>query len=184
MPDDWFVVNVADAPALRNERGGTSVRFESPEAPFPDLGIGIRELQPGQPNGKYHSENVQEDFLVLSGECVVIIDGEERALRAWDFVHCPAGTEHIFVGAGEGPCHILMVGARGRTSGCTTRSTSWPRATARRSRSRPRCPPRPTPTGRGSSRRRGCSGRLADPQPSSASRSRAFAPVESKGWRS
>jgi uncharacterized cupin superfamily protein len=113
VPDDWFVVNVADAPALRNERGGTSVRFESPEAPFPDLGIGIRELQPGQPNGKYHSENVQEDFLVLSGECVVIIDGKERGLRAWDFVHCPAGTEHIFVGAGEGPCHILMVGARG-----------------------------------------------------------------------
>lgn len=113
MPDDWFVVNVADAPALRNERGGTSVRFESPEAPFPDLGIGIRELQPGQPNGKYHSENVQEDFLVLSGECVVIIDGKERALRTWDFVHCPAGTEHIFVGAGDGPCHILMVGARG-----------------------------------------------------------------------
>ena len=66
MPD-WFVVNVADAPAFHNERGGASARFESPEARFPDFGINIRELQPGQPNGKYHSENVQEDFLVLSG---------------------------------------------------------------------------------------------------------------------
>jgi uncharacterized cupin superfamily protein len=28
-------------------------------------------------------------------------------------VHCPAGTEHAFVGAGDGPCAILMVGTRG-----------------------------------------------------------------------
>lgn len=113
MPDDWFVVNVSEAPAFRHERCGTSVRFESPEARFPEYGINIRKLQPGQPNGRYHSENVQEDFLVLSGERVAIINGEERALHAWDFLHCPAGTEHIFVGAGNGPCCILMVGARG-----------------------------------------------------------------------
>jgi uncharacterized cupin superfamily protein len=69
-------------------------------------------LEPGQPNGKYHSESVQEDFLVISGECLLIVDGEERRLKAWDFVHCSAGTEHIFVGAGSGPCTILMVGAR------------------------------------------------------------------------
>ncbi len=109
----WFIVNVADAPALRHDRAGTYVRFESPEARFPEIGINIHVLQPGEPNGKYHSEEAQEDFLVLSGECLVIIDGEERPLRAWDFVHCPAGTEHIFVGAGDGPCAILMVGARG-----------------------------------------------------------------------
>ena len=112
MPDDWFVINVADAPAFHNERGGSSVKFESTEDRFPEYGINIRELQPGQPNGKYHRENVQEDFLVLSGECIAIVNGEERPLRAWDFLHCPAGTEHIFVGAGDGPCHILMVGAR------------------------------------------------------------------------
>jgi uncharacterized cupin superfamily protein len=108
----WFVVNVADAPAARHDRGGSFVRFESPEDRFPETGINIRVLQPGEPNAKYHSESVQEDFLVLAGECLAILDGEERRLRAWDFVHCPPGTDHVFVGAGEGPCAILMVGAR------------------------------------------------------------------------
>lgn len=112
MPD-WLVVNVADAPALSHERAGSWVAFEGPEERFPELGINLRVLAPGQPNGKYHSESVQEDFLVLAGECVAILDGEERPLRTGDFVHCPAGTEHIFVGAGQGPCTILMVGARG-----------------------------------------------------------------------
>ena len=69
-------------------------------------------LLPGEPNAKYHRESAQEDFLVLSGECTGIVDGEEHRFRAWDFVHCPAGTEHVFVGAGDGPCAILMVGAR------------------------------------------------------------------------
>jgi uncharacterized cupin superfamily protein len=109
---DWFVVNVADAEAYRHKVAGTYVAFEDREKRFPDFGINIHILEPGQPNGKYHSEDVQEDFLVLSGECLAIIEGEERRLRTWDFVHCPAGTEHIFVGAGEGPCAILMVGAR------------------------------------------------------------------------
>ena len=111
MPD-WFVVNVADAPAQEHPQGGSWVRFEDPDDRFPDFGINIHVLQPGQPNAKYHSENQQEDFLVLNGECILIVEGEERPLRAWDFVHCPEGTEHVFVGAGDGPCAILMVGAR------------------------------------------------------------------------
>ena len=49
---------------------------------------------------------------MLSGECRLIVEGEERLLRPWDFVHCPPGTHHIFVGAGDGPCAILMIGAR------------------------------------------------------------------------
>ncbi len=110
---DWFVVNVADAPALRHARAGAYVRFESPDARFPQIGVNIHVLQPGEPNGRYHREDAQEDFLVLSGECLVIIDDQERRLRAWDFVHCPPGTDHIFVGAGDGPCAILMIGARG-----------------------------------------------------------------------
>jgi uncharacterized cupin superfamily protein len=61
----------------------------------------------------YHSED-QEDFLVLAGECLLLVEGEERRLRAWDFVHCPGGTEHIFVGAGGGPCVIFMTGGRTR----------------------------------------------------------------------
>jgi uncharacterized cupin superfamily protein len=55
---------------------------------------------------------VQEDFLVLFGECIVILDGEERPLRQWDLLHCPAGTAHVFVGAGDGPCAVLMIGSR------------------------------------------------------------------------
>ncbi len=69
-------------------------------------------MQPGQPNCRYHSEPVQEDFLVLSGECVAIVDGREIPLKQWDFLHCPAQTEHVFAGAGDGPCAVLMIGSR------------------------------------------------------------------------
>ena len=109
----WFVVNVADAETVTHEQAGTWVRFEPRGERFRDFGINIRVLEPGQPSTKYHSESVQEDFLVLFGECLAIIEGEERRLRAWDFLHCPAGTAHAFVGAGDAPCAILMVGARG-----------------------------------------------------------------------
>jgi uncharacterized cupin superfamily protein len=107
-----FVVNVADARAVRYEGSGTYVPFEDPNDPFPDFGINIHMLDPGEPSAKYHSESVQEDFLVLGGECTAIVNGEERTLGQWDLLHCPAGTEHVFVGAGTGPCWILMVGAR------------------------------------------------------------------------
>lgn len=110
--DEPFILNVADAPALSHSRRATKIDFEAEREPFPDTGVNIQVLRPGQPNGRYHSEPVQEDFLVLSGECLVILDGEERRLRQWDFLHCPAGTEHIFVGAGEGPCAVLMIGSR------------------------------------------------------------------------
>lgn len=105
-------MNVADAPAFHHERGGWRTTFKSPEARFEQLGINIRVLGPGQPNGLYHDETVQEAFLVLGGACILILDGEERPLKQWDFVHCPPGTEHIFVGAGDGPCVIFMAGAR------------------------------------------------------------------------
>jgi uncharacterized cupin superfamily protein len=115
--DGWFVVNVRDAMWLTSERGekrpsGAECSFETPYAPFAQLGIRLHVLEPGEPNGLYHAENQQEAFLVLSGECRLLVEGEERILRQWDFFHSPAGTEHIFVGAGEGPCAIFMVGAR------------------------------------------------------------------------
>ena len=110
--EGWFVLNVGEALWIRNERSGHLCFFEPREAPFPEVGVRIQVLQPGQPNAAYHSENQQEGFLVLSGECIAVIEGEERRLRAWDFVHCPAGTHHVFVGAGDGPCAILMLGAR------------------------------------------------------------------------
>ena len=115
--DGWFVVNVRDAQWLTSEGGdkrpsGSECSFESGKAEFSQLGIRLHVLPPGEPNGLYHAESEQEDFLVLDGECMLLVEGEERRLRAWDFVHSPPGTEHIFVGDGDGPCVILMVGAR------------------------------------------------------------------------
>jgi uncharacterized cupin superfamily protein len=87
--------------------------FESREnAQFPELGINIGVLRPGQPACLYHEEGAQEDFLVLAGECRLLVNGEERPLRAWDFVHSPAGTGHVIVGAGDGLSIVLAVGAR------------------------------------------------------------------------
>ena len=86
--------------------------IESQEHPFANLGVHLRVLWPGDPNALYHSEGAQEAFLVLSGECALIVEDEERRLRQWDYFHCPAGTSHVLVGAGEGPCSILMIGAR------------------------------------------------------------------------
>ncbi len=115
--EGWFVVNVRDAQWLTAENAemkppGADCRFESEKAWFPEFAIKLRVLEPGQPNGLYHSENQQEAFLVLSGECRLLVVEEERLLRPWDFFHCPPGTEHIFVGAGDEPCVILMAGTR------------------------------------------------------------------------
>jgi uncharacterized cupin superfamily protein len=107
----WFVLNARDARWWNHDTFGSSVVFEG-DARFPQFGMNIQVIEPGQPNCMYHGENAQEDFLVLSGECLLLIDGEERPLKQWDFVHSPAWTEHVFVGAGDGPCAILMVGAR------------------------------------------------------------------------
>jgi uncharacterized cupin superfamily protein len=109
--DGWFVVNARDARWWHHDTFGSAVTFEG-ETPFPDFGINIQVLEPGQPNCMYHGENAQEDFLVLAGECLLLVEGEERPLKQCDFVHCPPWTQHVFVGAGDGPCAILMVGAR------------------------------------------------------------------------
>jgi uncharacterized cupin superfamily protein len=126
--DGWFAVNVRDAAWVTSETFGAACVFEGDAVAFPQVGYTLAVLAPGQPNGMYHREDDQEDFLVLSGECIAIIEGEERRLRAWDFVHCPAGTEHIFVGAGGGPCVIFMAGARAhRGSAVYPREDAAPR---------------------------------------------------------
>jgi quercetin dioxygenase-like cupin family protein len=112
VSDGWFVVNVREAAWVHNEVLGSACIFEGDDAPFPQLGYTIAVLQPGQSGGRYHREANQEDFLVLSGECLLLIEGEERPLKAWEFVHCPPDTEHGFVGAGDGPCVIFMTGSR------------------------------------------------------------------------
>ena len=109
--EGWFVVNAREGRWFDGDFGAYT-RFEGPEARFPQVGVNIGVLALGQPACMYHGENEQEDFLVLSGECLLLVEGEERPLKAWDFVHCPAWTEHVFVGAGDGPCAILAVGSR------------------------------------------------------------------------
>jgi uncharacterized cupin superfamily protein len=74
-------------------------------------GVHVHVLQPGESNGYYHAEAAQEGFLVLSGECVAVVENEERRMRRWDYFHSPPGTEHITVGAGDEPCVILMFGS-------------------------------------------------------------------------
>jgi uncharacterized cupin superfamily protein len=131
--DGWFVVNAREAAWLRNTAFGGRCVFEA-DAPvvreagvepvrFGQLGVTLAVLEPGKPSGLYHAESAQEDFLVLRGECVALVEDEERVLRAWDFLHCPPGTAHSFVGAGSEPCLLLMVGAR-----APGKTLSYPRA--------------------------------------------------------
>ena len=109
----WFVLNLADALAVENaEKGGVVYPLEGEDIRFSDFGVNVHVIRPGEPNALYHSEQAREAFLVLSGECTLIVEEEERTLRKWDFFHCPAGTRHVFVGAGDEPCAILMIGAR------------------------------------------------------------------------
>jgi uncharacterized cupin superfamily protein len=109
--EGWFVVNAREARWLENETFGRYTRFEG-DVRFPELGINVSVAEPGQPACMYHGESNQEGFLVLSGECLLVVEGKERRLRAWDYFHCPAWTEHVLVGAGDGPCVVLAVGAR------------------------------------------------------------------------
>jgi len=110
--EGWFVVNVRDAAWVTDPVLGDACVIEGDPAPFEELGFTIAVVQPGQSGGRYHREDNQEDFLVLQGECLLLVEGEERPLKTWDFVHCPGGTEHAFVGAGDGPCVIFMSGSR------------------------------------------------------------------------
>jgi uncharacterized cupin superfamily protein len=124
----WFVVNTSEAAWVRNDAfGGRCVFESSPRVlaerpgiepqPFTETGFTLAVLEPGKPTGMYHAESSQEDFLVLAGTCLLLIEEQERPLRAWDFVHCPPGTRHTFVGTGDEACVIFMTGARrqGRT---------------------------------------------------------------------
>lgn len=110
--DGWFVVNVRDAAWVISDEFGSGCEFETRDRPFPQLGFNVSVLEPGKPNCLYHSESQQEAFLVLSGTCKLLVDGEERPLKQWDFFHCPPGTNHVFVGTGDAPCVVLMAGAR------------------------------------------------------------------------
>ena len=115
--DGWFVLNAHDAQWFDSGELGLYTPFEGEAAQFADLGINIAILRPGEPSCMYHREEAQEDFLVLSGECMLVVEGQERLLAQWDFVHCPPWTEHVFVGAGDAPCLLLGTGARRKGRG-------------------------------------------------------------------
>ena len=112
----WFVVNARESRWRDGGPLGVFCTFEGRQR-FPQLGITLNVLEPGQPMGMYHRENAQEGFLVVSGECLLIVEGEQRRLIAWDYFHCPSGTEHVLVGSGNARSVVLAVGARGRGVG-------------------------------------------------------------------
>jgi uncharacterized cupin superfamily protein len=119
--DGWFVLNARDAQWWDRDGRGVLCEFEGAgfegALDFPQVGINLSRLEPGRPMAMYHWEADQEDFLVLAGEALLVVEGEERELRQWDFVHCPAGTKHTILGAGTEPCLVLAVGARDRSTG-------------------------------------------------------------------
>jgi uncharacterized cupin superfamily protein len=114
LPADegWFILNLGEIGWATVPGGGAWCVFEPPSARSELLGIGVHVLWPGDTPGMYHAESEQEGFLVLSGECIAIVEGQERRMRQWDYLHCPPDTAHITVGAGSRPCALLMVGTR------------------------------------------------------------------------
>jgi uncharacterized cupin superfamily protein len=117
--EGWFVLNLRDAEWRHVDgRGAVCVALDDFEGMRRDVQLGVNPfvLGPGEPMAMYHWEADQEAFLVVSGEAVLIVEGEERPLRAWDFVHCPPNTKHVIVGAGSGPCLVIAVGARAHDS--------------------------------------------------------------------
>jgi uncharacterized cupin superfamily protein len=117
----WFVLNARETQWWERPGRGVLCEFEGAgfegATDFTQLGINLTRLAPGEPMSMYHWEADQEDFLVLAGEALLVIEGEERPLRQWDFVHCPAEARHVIVGAGAGTCLVLAVGARDRSTG-------------------------------------------------------------------
>jgi quercetin dioxygenase-like cupin family protein len=108
----WFVLNARDAPWLHNDMRTYAKFGGEGDAHFDELGIALYWLQPGQPMSMYHHEAGQEDFLVLRGRALAIVEGEEREMRPWDLLHCPPQVPHTIVAAGDEPALVLAVGAR------------------------------------------------------------------------
>lgn len=110
--EGWFVLNAKDARWHLEGTGQKLTSFEGDTAGFEQLGVNVSVLEPGQQMAMYHWEDEQEDFLVVSGEAVLVVEGQERPLRAWDLAHCPPRTKHVIVGASSGPCVVVSVGTR------------------------------------------------------------------------
>jgi uncharacterized cupin superfamily protein len=111
----WFKASLADAEALKHQQLGIGYLFgeQQPLDRYKGVGVNIRVLEPGQPASLYHSEAAEEFFIVLGGECLAVVEDQEVPLRKWEFLHCPPGTAHVILGAGDGPATVLMIGTRG-----------------------------------------------------------------------
>jgi uncharacterized cupin superfamily protein len=109
--EGWFVLNLRDASWLTMEGGGTWLSFEG-HGVRQQIGVGVHVLPPGESSGRYHAESDQEGFFVLAGECILVVEGEERRMKQWDYFHCPPGTAHITIGGGDEGCALFMRGAR------------------------------------------------------------------------
>ena len=114
--EGWFVVNARESRWKDEGPLGSYCTFEGKRR-LPHFGINISVLEPGEQMGMYHREKGQETFLVLAGECTLIVEGNERRLVAWDFFYCAPETEHIIVASDQQSAIVLAVGARGRGVG-------------------------------------------------------------------
>jgi uncharacterized cupin superfamily protein len=125
--EGWFIVNARQARWKEEGPLGSFCNFEGKRR-FPHFGINISVLEPGERMGMYHREDAQESFLVLSGECTLIVEGQERRLEAWDFFYCAPGTDHIIVAGQDQSAIVLAAGARGRGKGGIVYTVSKPAA--------------------------------------------------------
>jgi uncharacterized cupin superfamily protein len=108
--DGWFIVNIAEAIGVGRVGLGVAATFGSVYDDPRPYGVNVHVLQPGEPSCMYHRDNCEEMFLVLSGECVAVVEDQERRMTRGDFLKTPVGCAHVLIGAGDGPCAILMAG--------------------------------------------------------------------------
>ena len=90
-----------ERPPRQAERSFTGKTEWEADTLFPMLGVIWPYFEPGEPNSLYHWETEAEAFLVPSGR-LLVVEGQERPLKQWDFVHCPPKTDHVIVGEGTG----------------------------------------------------------------------------------
>jgi uncharacterized cupin superfamily protein len=108
----WYVVNAREVRWVGQDGMWRGPWLEAESAPWLSLAFNVTVLDPGEPGGRYHGESNQEGFLVVAGECLLVVEGQERRLRQWDFFHCPPWTEHVLIGAGDGPAVVIAVSTR------------------------------------------------------------------------
>jgi Cupin domain len=114
--EGWFVVNARESRWRDEGPLGSYCTFEGKRA-IPAFRDQYQRPRAGRDDGDVPPRDRQEAFLILAGECTLIVEGRGRQLVAWDFFYCPPGTGHSIVAAGRQAAVVLAVGARGRGVG-------------------------------------------------------------------